>query len=121
MSTHSNCRCPGGRISTFGAATGIIVATRRRGPLPPRLRGEGGRRRCVVGVHASQVHRKKDGTPACGAFGSSGCARRRVRRCPRNGSPADVYLPVRCLPEARGLLLLAEPLHLACGGAGQGV
>jgi hypothetical protein len=35
MSTHSNWRWPGGRTSTFGAATGIIVATLRRGALPP--------------------------------------------------------------------------------------
>lgn len=28
-------------MSTLGAATGIIVATRRFGPLPPRLRDRG--------------------------------------------------------------------------------
>lgn len=72
MSTHSNWRCPGGRMRTLGAATGIIVATRRRGPAPPRLLGggacgEGGEGACCRSA------RGRGPSPVCGLRHRCGC------------------------------------------------
>jgi hypothetical protein len=100
-------------MSTLGAATGIMVATRRLGPLLlPRLRralrgGRGGGGEAL----SRGVGPRPQARQHAALQQSSGDAAKQ-----RAASPADVNLLVRCLPEAAGLLLCTQTLQLACGG-----